>query len=194
MKEIILVRHGETDHNREMRITGFTDVPLNNTGKAQAERLKPKFMSEGITAIYSSDLKRCYETASIISAGAPLTDTPSIREINFGIFETLTDMDARTFHPAEYNMWKGNSEYRVPEGESFNEMAARVLLFFEELVSSEIQRAAVVSHSGCIRTVLAHYLLGGIDDTWRFVIDNCTITRLCFDGDYAYLKSLNEKN
>lgn len=194
MKELLLIRHGETEHNRDLRITGFTDIPLSPEGRNQALRLKDTFMAECITDIYSSDLKRCSETAEIISCGVKPLLSPELREMNFGIFETLTGEEAKASYGNEFNLWmKDNRNYRIPEGESFSDMAERVISFFRELLASDIDRAAVISHSGCIRTVLSFYLLGSIDDTWRFFVDNCTITRLCFDGDYAYLKSLNEK-
>lgn len=194
MKELLLIRHGETDHNRELRITGFSDIPLNSAGISQAQKLKEKFMSEGITAIYSSDLQRCVETSEIISGGIKPVTTPKLREMNFGIFETLTGDEAKASYPDEYNFWMNDIlNYRIPAGESNSDMIERVLSFFSELLSGSAERAAVISHSGCIRTVLSFYLMGSVEDTWRFFIDNCTITRLCFSGDYAYLKSLNEK-
>lgn len=194
MKELILIRHGETDHNRELRITGLTDVPLNSSGRSQAAGIREKFMAEGIAAVYSSDLTRCVETAGIISGGTKPEASPLIREMNFGIFEALTEKEAKALHPEEFNLWmKESGSYKVPGGESYLEMSERVLSFFSKLVAEDIEKAAVVSHSGCIRAVLSFYILGSVDDSWRFFIDNCTITRLCFSGKYAYLKSLNEK-
>jgi len=194
MKELLLIRHGETDHNREMRFTGFTDIPLNTKGRSQAENLREKFMSEGITSVYSSDLKRASETAEIISGGNILEITPELREMNFGIFETLTYQELIETHRAEFTQWGSDRKnYKIPEGESYTEMSERVLSFIKKILESDCDKAAVVSHSGCIRTVLSFYLLGGVEDSWKFFIDNCTITRLCIDKKYAYLKSLNEK-
>jgi len=194
MKELLLIRHGETDHNRELRFTGFSDIPLNSTGRSQAMALKEKFMSEGITDIYSSDLKRSFETAEIISGGEKPRSTPKLREINFGIFETLNYDEIMASHADEFNLWKNDrSNHRIPEGESFADMAERVLSFSNELFAGSADKAAVISHSGPIRALLSFYLLGEIKDTWKFFIDNCTITRLCFNRDYAYLKTLNEK-
>lgn len=195
MIELLLIRHGETDHNKEMRFTGFTDIPLNSTGREQAMKLKEKFMSEGITSIYSSDLKRASETADIISGGGSLAVTPALREMNFGIFEALKYEELLRVHCDEISQWKSDRRnYVIPEGESFLQMAGRVLSFTEKIITSnDGGKAAVVSHSGCIRTILSFYLLGGIEDTWKFFIDNCTITRLCIDKKYSYMKSLNEK-
>ncbi|MGL4369670.1 MAG: histidine phosphatase family protein [Spirochaetota bacterium] len=193
MKELLLIRHGETDHNRERRFTGSTDIPLNSTGREQALALHARFAAEGITSVYSSSLLRCRETAQIVSGIAPSL-SPALCEMNFGIFETLTYDEATAAYGEQFSLWmKDKMNYRIPHGESYSEMAQRVLSFFSDLLSSDIERAAVVSHSGCIRAVLSYYLLGSIDDPWRFFVDNCTITRLCFDGDYAYLKSLNGK-
>ena len=194
MKELLLIRHGETDHNKELRFTGFTDIPLNSTGRDQAANLKDKFMSEGITSIYSSDLKRAAETAEIISGSGRMEITPALREMNFGIFETLNYEEIVKDYSEEFNLWGSDKKnYRIPQGESYSEMAERVLSFVGGILESDIEKAAIVSHSGCIRTVLAFYLLGTVEDTWKFFIDNCTITRLCIGKRSAYLKTLNEK-
>ncbi len=194
MKELLLVRHGETDHNKEMRFTGFTDIALNQKGRDQANNLKDKFMSEGITSIYSSDLKRASETAALISGGAEFEMTPALREMNFGIFETLTYEELKRKCSDEFTRWGSDRKnYKIPEGESYSEMAERVLAFLEKVLMTDADKIALVSHSGCIRTILSFYLLGYVEDSWKFFVDNCTITRLCIDKKYAYLKSLNEK-
>ncbi len=194
MKELLLIRHGETDHNKELRFTGFTDIPLNSTGRYQAANLKDKFMSEGITSIYSSDLKRAAETAEIISGGSRLEITPALREMNFGIFETLNYQELMKDYSEEFNLWGVNKKnYRIPQGESYSEMAERVLSFVGNILDSDSDKMAIISHSGCIRTILAFYLLGTVEDTWKFAIDNCTITRLCIGNKRSFLKTLNEK-
>jgi len=194
MKEILLIRHGETDHNKEMRFTGFTDIPLNSKGREQAVNLKDRFMSEGITSIYSSDLKRASETAEIISGGYIFEMNTALREMNFGIFETLTYEELTRTCSDEFTLWGSDRKnYRIPEGESYSEMAERVLAFLEKVLITDADKIALISHSGCIRTILSFYLLGRVEDSWKFYIDNCTITRLCIDKKYAYLKSLNEK-
>jgi alpha-ribazole phosphatase len=194
MKELLLIRHGETDHNKELRFTGFSDIPLNSKGREQAENLKDKFLSEGITSVYSSDLKRAAETAEILSGGGRFEITPALREMNFGIFETLNYEEIMKDYSEEFNLWGSDKmNYRIPQGESYTEMAERVLTFVGKVLESDFEKAAVVSHSGCIRTILAYYLLGSVEDTWKFVIDNCTISRLCIGKRSAFLKTLNEK-
>jgi broad specificity phosphatase PhoE len=194
VKEVLLIRHGETDLNRDLKFIGFSDPELNDTGRRQAEALREKFMSEEITCIYSSDLRRCVETAYIISGGAEIIVSDRIREMNFGIFESRTNEEVRTEYRDEFNLWLSDIiNRRIPGGESFREMSERVLDYFRQVTALDGDRIAFVSHSGCIRVILSYYLMKNMDDIWRFFIDNCTINRLCFDGDYAYLKTLNEK-
>ena len=151
-------------------------------------------MLEGITSIYSSDLKRAAETAEIISGGGRLEITQALREMNFGIFETLNYEELMKIYSNEFALWGSDKiNYRIPQGESYSEMAERVLSFVGRILESDIEKAAIISHSGCIRTILAFYLLGSVEDTWKFLIDNCTITRLCIGKRSAYLKTLNEK-
>ena len=61
MAKVILVRHGETDWNKNARFQGQTDVPLSETGKEQAEKVGQRLAGEKISAIYSSDLSRAFE-------------------------------------------------------------------------------------------------------------------------------------
>jgi len=194
MKEILMIRHGETDLNRDLKFTGFSDPELNDTGREQAASLRSKFMSESITDIYSSDLKRCLETAHIISGRADIIISDRIREMNFGIFESMTNEEARYKYGEEFDLWlKDMMNRKIPGGESFRDMSRRVLDFFRQILESRSDKIAFISHSGCISVILSYYLTKNPDDIWRFFIDNCTINRLCFDKDYAYLKTLNEK-
>jgi alpha-ribazole phosphatase len=194
MKEFILIRHGETDFNRKQKFMGRSDVPLNETGKKQASNIKLLIQKENISKIYSSDLLRCRETAEIIEPDKIISYHKELREMNFGIFEGLTYDDIKKDHQIEIHKWKNDSiNYRIPGGESLSDMSDRVLNFFQKLVNEYKEKTIIISHSGSIRIILAHYIVGNLEDSWKFFIDNSTITRIGFDGNYAYLKSLNEK-
>ena len=92
MIRLILLRHCETNLNNENKYLGITDIPLNDTGKANAKSIAEKFKNINLNKIYSSGLKRSYETANIIAQGhsSEVEKLPGLNEINFGEWEGVT--------------------------------------------------------------------------------------------------------
>src|SRR5439155_1677019 len=88
---IYIVRHGATDWNQSGRIQGHIDIPLNETGRAQARMVSRRLAAFGATALCSSDLLRAYETAQIIgqTTGLRVLQEPELREINGGVCTAL---------------------------------------------------------------------------------------------------------
>ncbi len=193
MKEFILIRHGETDYNSQMKFMGMTDAPLNIKGKKEALLLKEKLKDDGINRIISSPLQRCTETASLIFPDSEIIMEKSFVEMNFGIFECLTYDEINEKYPEKMESWNlDRMNYKIPEGESIAEMSERVLKCFDKILNNYDGRTVIVTHSGTIRIILAHYLINSIHETWRFSVDHCRVTRLNFSDGYGYLKSLNE--
>ena len=95
--QIYLVRHGETDWNREMKFQGWADIALNEAGRAQARALAARLKPIPIDAAFCSDLRRAQETAEILLPGrkTPLQPDPLLREMNFGPLEGKPCADAR---------------------------------------------------------------------------------------------------
>jgi broad specificity phosphatase PhoE len=158
MTRFCLIRHGQTDWNREGRYQGQSDVPLNETGRQQARRLAQMLDPGTITAIYSSDLERASETAAILAAALKLpfsTDT-RLREINQGEWEgqlvgTIQDRFA--------DLWKRRSldpaGVRPPGGETVGEVSARVLAALDEIARRHPAGSVlIVSHGLALATVL----------------------------------------
>ena len=90
--KLILVRHGETDWNKERRYQGQTDLELNETGKRQVEMLRNRLADTPIDLVYVSDLKRAMVSAQVITRGRDIimASRQALREINFGEFEGKT--------------------------------------------------------------------------------------------------------
>lgn len=97
--KIFLIRHGETEWNVQQRLQGEKDIPLNSTGKQQAESLREKLSHIQFHAAYSSDLSRALETAEIVlgKKQIPITKTPSLRETKLGAWEGTTIQDFRSW-------------------------------------------------------------------------------------------------
>jgi len=193
MKEIILIRHGQTDYNLEMKFMGQTDASLNDTGRNEASELAERWNEEGVKKILSSPLRRCLETASIVCPGREIETIGSLMEMDFGIFECLTYEELKKKYPEKLEAWNEDRfNYKIPEGESIADMSKRVINGFEKILNEYSGRTVIFAHSGTIRIILAHYLINSLHETWRFSVDHCRMTRLNFSGDYGYLKSLNE--
>lgn len=190
MTELVLVRHGETEYNRAGRFLGHGDEPLNETGRRQARRAAEIIGSVG-GAFWSSDLRRCRETADAIGAGYRCA--PELREMDFGAWEGLTWREIRERHPEiSARFARSWMEVPAPDGESYRDMAQRVIGCCDEIIAVG-GTAVVVTHAGCIRAIIAHYLLNDLALAWRFMVENGAVTRLIVDGDSTYLKSLNER-
>lgn len=157
---LYLARHGETDWNVAGRWQGHTDVPLNETGRAQARALVPLLRVVGVGAAVSSDLSRARETAGIAAAGLGVavaySDT-ALRERSFGLFEGLTREECAERHPEAWRAWL--EERRAPSGaESQEQVAARVVAAVERVarqVANEVLSALVVTHGGALRALVA---------------------------------------
>src|SRR5438105_7468126 len=118
--ELLLIRHGETEWNRERRIQVHTDIRLSPGGSSQARQLALRLAHEPIQAVYSSDLARSRETAVPLAEllGLTLRTTPLLREVGFGAWEGLTVSEVEARWPDEYAAWRQDSvRSRPPDGE-----------------------------------------------------------------------------
>jgi 2,3-bisphosphoglycerate-dependent phosphoglycerate mutase len=165
---ILLVRHGETDWNRNRRVQGHTDVPLNETGRQQARTLAMELADEKLAAVYSSDLARAHETAIIVagSRSLPVSMLPGLREKHFGTWEGLTDAEVLIRFPDAHETGWG-------DGETTEEMTDRVLATVREIAAANPGACVlVVTHGGPMRAVLRHC------EAESGRIANCHVVRL----------------
>jgi broad specificity phosphatase PhoE len=162
MKTIILfIRHGQTDWNLAHRWQGHTDIPLNDTGRAQAKALGSRLQSAPVSAIYSSDLLRAAQTAEELGEvlGLEPDFDPAWRERNGGAFEGLTIEELVSNHPKELNKLR-NEGAAPPGGETRLELAVRLNNAFNEVVENHRGKTiAIVTHGGALTTLIS-YLLG----------------------------------
>jgi broad specificity phosphatase PhoE len=170
MTELLLVRHAETEWNREGRWQGHADPPLNEAGRAQAHALAATLAGEHLDAIYSSDLRRAAETAEILGAalGRPVTPDPDLREIDVGSWSGLTRKEVAERFP----------DWDTHDGESLDELQARVVAAVRRIADRHADGLVlIVTHGGSIRS-LERYLHGES----AHVLANCEVCRLSFDG------------
>jgi broad specificity phosphatase PhoE len=152
---IVLVRHGETDWNRERRFQGHADTSLNEAGRAQARELAELLRTERLSAVYTSPLRRASETARIVAArlGLRASELDPLREIDVGDWQGLTVDDVRTRFPEQAEVaWHAG----WPNGETYEELAARVVPALLELGRRHPgERVLGITHAGPIRAALS---------------------------------------
>lgn len=164
--ELIVLRHGETDWNKERRIQGQTDIPLNARGRQQAEaaatRLSERAADYRLSAeagresprLVSSDLLRCRQTAEPIARARDLAVewVPGWRERHYGVFQGLTRHDIRREHAELHSRWQAREpDFSLPGGESLRAFHARVASALTDLLTRHAGRTVVlVTHGGVL--------------------------------------------
>jgi probable phosphoglycerate mutase len=186
MKQLIVIRHGETDWNRELRFQGQLDVPLNITGRLQAARLAEALAHEHVDALVCSDLLRTRQTAEPLVARLKLEPQldPGWREQSFGELEGLRVADVERDRPELWAQWSRHEEDQaLPGGESTRQFHERTMLALQRLAQIPHHRVLVVTHGGVLdmlwRTARQLPLAG----PRRCSIPNCGINRFHFDGE-----------
>jgi broad specificity phosphatase PhoE len=179
---LYLARHGETDDNREpIRVQGFTDTPLNDTGRRQAAELAGRLEPLGLASLWSSDLSRARETAEIVGSrlGLPVQLDPRLREANRGRWEGRRFIDIERECPDLYAAWRrAGASFRFPGGESLLEQSDRVIAALEAIGASSELPVLVVCHGGSIRVVLCRRDPRGLDAFHEFVVPNVAVVAL----------------
>ena len=176
MTKVILIRHGESVWNKEMKYQGHADIALTDTGLWQAERLAARLAREQLTAVYASDLSRAFVTAEIVAAGHNMTvqSVPALREISFGEWEGLTYHSINEKWPdIMSNLYVCPDEVDIPGGETFRSLKDRAGQAIAELVRAhKDETIAVISHGGTIRTILCDVLHIHLNHVWNIRQDN----------------------
>lgn len=198
--QICIMRHGETDWNVNKRIQGQTDIPLNETGHAQAQALASNTADYDFTAIYSSDLSRAYETAQkiAIKRAFEVKTLPNLRERHFGIFQGLTADEGAQRHPEAYAYYIARDpDYDFVTGESLLRFAGRVETAIDHLAQYHSgETIAVVSHAGVLDILYRKATGRPLHSPRDFSIPNGALNRFRIDergwhleawGDHPHL-------
>ena len=166
MTALILIRHGETDWNRDRRIQGATDIPLNDAGRAQAHKaattLRERLDLAGVT-IASSDLSRARETAEIIAADLDLEAPRTYRGLRERSYGEAEGLDVDEFR----RRWGDWHSAEVPGAEPWPQLRRRGIAALGRVVRDHRRATAptastliVVSHGAFIREIMRHATAG----------------------------------
>ncbi len=198
MTEIILVRHGQTAWNLGEVFRGRADVPLDKTGRWQAELLAEYLGPRKLDVVYSSPLVRALETAEAVAARhggrhrLAVEVSPGLTDIDFGEWQGLTPGEVRERYGDAYAAWHDRpDEARIPAGEGLAEVRERAMAVISDLVSGAESAAVVVSHRVVLKMLVCAML--GLDNSyfWTFRLDTGGTTVFSHHGGRFVLSSYN---
>ncbi len=199
MGKIFLIRHGETDSNKDHRFQGRMDNPLNAAGIEQAERLVEFMKEQKLDVVYSSSMKRAKMTADKLAESHGLEAIPMdlLQEVSFGDWEGLRYQEINERWPEEMNLFLTKpGEWVPPNGESFVQVAERCQKAFDEIMAKEghNKNIAIVSHGGIVRVQLCQMLGIPLNNMWKLAVHNVSVTTLVdWDGSMT-LERMNDNS
>jgi 2,3-bisphosphoglycerate-dependent phosphoglycerate mutase len=182
MTELVLIRHGETDMNRELRFQGHVNVSLNAIGLEQARRLAGRMTGEQADAVYASDLLRACQTAEPIAGtlSLPAVTDQGLREQHFGRVDGMKVDDIKRDLPDAWAGWlRFEQDFAMPEGESTRAFHARVMAAIYRLCETHPrQRVVVVTHGGVLDMIYRTARSLGLDGPRQSEIPNAGFNRI----------------
>ncbi len=199
---IYVVRHGETLWNKEEVFRGRKDIPLNETGKIQAEKAGAYFAGISLSRIVSSPLRRAVETAEAIGGtiGVPVETMEEFTDINFGTWEGLSLREVEERYPVDFRLWRTSPQrLQVGGGETLAIVRGRVSGGLAKLTAAEEGAVAVVTHRVICKMIVLSCLNIGDEHFWDLKYDPASVTllegqhtnfTLVFSNDTCHLKEV----
>jgi len=194
MKNIILVRHGESEYNAKRIVQGHIDTDLTPAGIVQV-RLTGEYLKKfNIQKIVSSDLRRAHRTAVIIGdvLDIPVETDSRIREMSFGQWEGRSyDQIFKTDYET-FNRWLQNPvACPLPYQEDIRHFESRIKSFYQDILKFEEKNILVVGHGGSIQGILCVACDIGMENLWSLKHSNTGISILQVSGSEVSIKLLN---
>ncbi|MEH2411492.1 histidine phosphatase family protein [Nostoc sp.] len=173
---LLLVRHGETDWNRQTRFQGQIDVPLNDNGRQQSQKAGEFLQEVAIDFAVSSTMLRPKETAEIILKQHPnvkLELQDGLREISHGLWEGKLETEIEQEFPGELQRWRlVPAQVQMPEGENLQQVWERSVAAWQSIVqaasTNQFKTVLVVAHDATNKTLLCHILGLSLENFWNF--------------------------
>ena len=194
----IFVRHGETEWNVTGRYQGQTDVPLSEKGRAQAEALGKRFADIHVDEVYSSPLKRAYDTARAIAEpkGLPIHKVDGIKELNFGEWDGLTKEQLTEQFGEAFVKYRIEPFHYPMAGEGTLNRAKLLVGAALKDIKEEFRHTdktiVVVAHGGILKLAI-FYLLDISSRLYRCIeLDNTSLTIIDVEEDRCILRVLND--
>lgn len=198
---ILLVRHGETQWNRETRFQGQIDVPLNDNGRVQAAKAGEFLKEISLDYAFTSPMLRPKETAEIILKNHPhvtLETDAGLSEIAHGLWEGKLEVEIAAEFPQELTDWRERPEtVQMPEGENLQDVWDRAIPAWNDIITKvgkESKTALVVAHDATNKVILCHVLGLGLADFWKIKQGNGAVTVIDYPDGLDGLPVLEAMN
>jgi len=196
--DLVLVRHGRTAWNREVRFRGQMDVPLDEVGQDQARAVARAIQRRwpNAAALYASPLSRARQTAAPIGAalGLPVQIHAGLRDVDYGAWTGLTPDEAAAREPERYNLWvMAPGQVRFPDGETLGDVQARLQQVLDEMAAAHSgERVILVAHVVVNRVLLCTLLGLTLDAFWRLGQENGAINLAHYQAGDSVVECLND--
>ena len=197
---LLLVRHGETDWNRQTRFQGKIDVPLNDNGREQARKAAEFLKNVPLDFAFSSPMQRPKETAEIIlqsHSDVQLQLQDGLREIAHGLWEGKLEAEIEQEYPGELHRWRTvPALVQMPEGENLQQVWERAVEAWQTLLESAAnsKTGLVVAHDATNKVLLCHILGLAPDHFWNFRQGNGAVSVIDYPQGIAGLPVLQAMN
>ena len=195
---LILVRHGQTAYNAEVRFMGQLDIPLDEIGRVQAQAVAHRLSFERPSAMYCSGLSRAFDTASAIQAAIPthpeLRIDGRLTEGGFGDWQGKTYDSLKAHDTERLAQWEADRlRIAPPEGESLQQIAERVQTVYDDILAdNQGKTVIIVAHGGSLQVLVALALGVPLENYWKFGVTNTSVSELRIDEWGAVLHLLND--
>jgi broad specificity phosphatase PhoE len=194
--ELILVRHGETLFNKERKVQGIADIELNDTGLRQAHQLALSLKDHEIHQIYSSPLRRAYQTAEAINQfhDVPINRRSGLMEMDVGDFEGLSFQELRANEKDFLQRWIADPAMtKMPNGESIIELQERAWNVIEDIII-QAENALVVSHNFTIAAILCKIKGVDLSQFRNFCVETASKTMVQFTNGVGKIGLFNDRS
>jgi len=197
MTRLILVRHGQTAWNRPERFRGRSDLPLDETGLAQAQAAGRHIATRwSVAAVYASPLPRAMQTAAAIATACGLTvqALPGLSDVDYGFWQGLSPEEVAQRDPEQHRLWlTAPQRARIPGGESLPAARRRASAALRQVaVRHDSQTIVLVSHLVICRLLLLAVLGLPTARYWRIRQDTAAINVLEYAEGRFTLVALND--
>ncbi|MGM0420090.1 MAG: alpha-ribazole phosphatase [Bacillota bacterium] len=197
IKELTIIRHGETEWNKAGRYQGQLDVELNQKGREQAEKAASYLSQKEMELFISSDLSRARQTAEIIAAevrikAEEILQFSGLRELDFGTWEGQRFEEIKADQPEALSAWiQDPLKNPPPEGEGLLDFQERIQEVFRQILARPEKKIAVVTHGGVVLVYLASVLGLPLANYRRLAVSNTGISQVTYYEDEPVVRLFN---